>query len=44
MSQMFFSWQEQAEKFKNDEITKEGYDQWRYNYPNDVLLSDYKEN
>ena len=31
--QMFAGWQEQAEKLRNGEITKEEYDQWRYNYP-----------
>ncbi len=33
MFDMFSAWQEQAEKLKNGEITKEEYDQWRYNYP-----------
>ena len=33
MFQMFSAWQEQAEKLKKGEITKEEYDQWRYNYP-----------
>lgn len=33
MFDMFTAWQEQAEKFKNGEITKEEYDHWRYNYP-----------
>ena len=33
MFDMFSAWQEQAEKFKNGEITKEEYDRWRYNYP-----------
>ena len=32
MREMLSSWQEQSEKFKNGEITKEEYDQWRYNY------------
>lgn len=31
--EMFSAWQELSEKFKNGEITKEEYDQWRYNYP-----------
>lgn len=31
--EMFSAWQEQAEKLKNGEITKEEYDHWRYNYP-----------
>lgn len=30
---MFTSWQEQAAKLQSGEITKEQYDQWRYNYP-----------
>lgn len=33
MFEMFSSWQKQAEKLKNGEITKEEYDTWRYNYP-----------
>lgn len=33
MFEMFSVWQEQAEKLKNGEITKEEYDHWRYNYP-----------
>ena len=33
MFDMFSAWQEQAEKLKNGEITKEEYDHWRYNYP-----------
>ena len=33
MFDMFYAWQEQAEKLKSGEITKEEYDQWRYNYP-----------
>ena len=33
MLDMFSTWQEQSEKFKNGEITKKEYDQWRYNYP-----------
>ena len=32
MFDMFSAWQEQAEKLKNGEITKEEYDNWRYNY------------
>ncbi len=30
---MLSAWAEQANKFKNGEITKEQYDEWRYNYP-----------
>ena len=33
MFEMFSAWQEQAEKLKNEEITKEEYDNWRYTYP-----------
>lgn len=33
MLEMFTAWQKQSEKFKNGEISKEEYDQWRYNYP-----------
>ena len=33
MFDMFSAWNEQAQKFRNGEITKEEYDQWRYNYP-----------
>jgi len=37
MTDMFAAWQQEAEKLKNGDITKEEYDQWRYNYPrNDV--------
>ena len=34
MFDMFREWQEQSAKLKSGEITKEEYDQWRYNYPN----------
>ena len=33
MFDMFHAWQEQAEKLKSGEITKEEYDEWRYKYP-----------
>ena len=33
MFEMFSAWQEQSEKLKTGEITKEEYDRWRYNYP-----------
>ncbi len=32
--QMLTAWQEQAAKLSAEEISKEDYDQWRYNYPN----------
>ena len=33
MFEMFHAWQQEAEKLRNGEITKEEYDQWRYKYP-----------
>jgi len=33
MLEMLSAWQEQTAKLKAGEITKEKYDQWRYNYP-----------
>lgn len=33
MLEMLSAWEEQAEKLKAGEITKEEYDRWRYNYP-----------
>ena len=30
---IFHAWQQEAEKLRNGEITKEDYDQWRYKYP-----------
>jgi transcriptional regulator with XRE-family HTH domain len=33
MLEMLSAWQEQSAKLKAGEITKEEYDQWRYNYP-----------
>ena len=33
MLEMFTSWQEMAEKYRNGDITRDEYDQWRYNYP-----------
>lgn len=39
MFEIFSTWQEQAEKLKNGEITKEEYDHWRYNYPEDLAAN-----
>ena len=36
MFEMFTAWKEQAEKLKNGEISKEEYDNWRYNYPKNI--------
>ena len=33
MFELFSAWQQESEKFGNGEITKDGYDAWRYNYP-----------
>ena len=33
MSGMLNTWYKEADKFKRGEISKEEYDEWRYNYP-----------
>jgi len=33
MFNMLHAWQQEAEKLKSGEITKEDYDHWRYTYP-----------
>lgn len=33
MLEMFTAWQKKAEKYRNGEITREEYDEWRYRYP-----------
>lgn len=33
MMKMFTAWQAEAQKWRDGEITKEEYDQWRYSYP-----------
>ena len=33
MVKLFTAWQKEADKFRNEEITKEEYDRWRYHYP-----------
>ncbi|MBR6618759.1 MAG: helix-turn-helix transcriptional regulator [Clostridia bacterium] len=33
MFERFSDWQEKAEQCRNGEISKEEYDEWRYNYP-----------
>jgi len=42
MFKMFSAWKEQAEKYKNGEITKEEYDHWRYNYPKSNICNSDK--
>jgi len=34
--EMFTAWQKQAEKYRSGEISKEEYDNWRYNYPQET--------
>ena len=33
LSEMLSAWAEQAEKYRNGDISREDYDKWRYNYP-----------
>lgn len=33
MVEMLLAWQKQAKKWRDGEITKQDYDQWRYKYP-----------
>ena len=33
LEQRLRAWQEQADKLKTGEITREDYDRWRYHYP-----------
>lgn len=33
LSDMFFAWQSEYEKYKAGEISREEYNQWRYTYP-----------
>ena len=33
MFEIFSAWNEIAKKYKDEQITKDDYDQWRYNYP-----------
>ena len=44
MFEMFSAWQEQAEKLKNEEITKEEYDNWRYTYPQEKAINTKTDN
>jgi len=40
MFDIFAAWQGEAEKLKNEEITKGEYDNWRYNYPKALIVED----
>ena len=33
VSEMLSAWAEEAEKYRNGDISREDYDKWRYNYP-----------
>ena len=39
--QMLAAWAEQAEKYRNGEITKEQYDEWRYKFPEGYTSQKY---
>lgn len=41
VSEMFSDWAEQAEKYRNGDISREDYDKWRYNYPKYDKTSSY---
>ena len=43
MFDMFTAWKEQSDKLKNGEISKEEYDNWRYNYPNNIASNSRRE-
>ena len=41
LSEMINAWAEQAEKYRNGDISREDYDKWRYNYPQYDAASGY---
>ena len=41
LSEMLNAWAEQAEKYRNGDISREDYDKWRYNYPQYDAASGY---
>ncbi len=41
VSEMLSEWAEQAEKYRNGDISREDYDKWRYNYPKYEETSEY---
>lgn len=41
LSEMLNAWAEQAEKYRNGDISREDYDKWRYNYPKYDAASGY---
>lgn len=43
MVEMFNAWESKAEQLRSGEITKEEYDNWRYNYPNSDSFDTFKK-
>ncbi|MBR6044461.1 MAG: helix-turn-helix transcriptional regulator [Ruminococcus sp.] len=43
MTEMFKAWEAKAEQLRSGEITKEEYDNWRYNYPNSDSFDAFKK-
>ena len=43
MAEMFKAWEAKAEQLRSGEITKEEYDDWRYNYPNSDTSGTFKK-
>lgn len=41
LSEKLNAWAEQAEKYRNGDISREDYDKWRYNYPKYDETSSY---
>jgi transcriptional regulator with XRE-family HTH domain len=42
MLDIFTAWQQEAEKLKSGDTTKEDYDSWRYNYPRNEAERGFK--
>lgn len=43
MFDIFNTWQQEFQKLENGEITKEEYDTWRYNYPENEVMRTREE-
>ena len=41
--EMFNAWESKAEQLRSGEITKEEYNNWRYNYPKSDTSGNYKK-
>ncbi len=37
MYDMLYKWNEVSKKYKDEQITKEEYDTWRYNFPKPLV-------